>query len=65
MSDVAFADLSEQVMELSYDQTIVLMTKLLENLKRKKAEDDYEELVKTVTAKSMQTMWEALKDDTW
>ncbi len=65
MSDVAFADLSEQVMELSYDQTIVLMTKMLENLKRKKAEDDYEELVKTVTAKSMQTMWEALKDDTW
>lgn len=65
MSDVAFADLSEQVMELSYDQTIVLMTKMLENLKRKKTEDDYEELVKTVTAKSMQTMWEALKDDTW
>ena len=48
MSDVAFADLSEQVMELSYDQTIVLMTKMLENLKRKKAEDDYEELVQAV-----------------
>lgn len=65
MSDIAFADLSEQVMALSYDQTIVLMTKMLENLKRKKSEDDYDELVKMVTEKSMKTTWEALKDDTW
>lgn len=65
MGDVAFADFTEQALSLSYDQTLILMSKLLENLKQKKAEDDYEELVKTVTAKSMQTMWETLKDDTW
>ena len=65
MSDIAFEDFTEQVLALSYEQTIILMSKMLENLKKKKAEEDYNELSKLVTKSSMHTMWEALKDDTW
>ncbi len=36
MSDFAFADFTEQALALSYDQTLILMSKLLENLKQKK-----------------------------
>lgn len=44
MSDMAFAEVTEQVLSLSYDQTILLMEKMLESLKSKKAEDDYKRM---------------------
>ena len=65
MSDVAFADFTEQVLALSYEQTIVLMGKMLESLKSKRIEEDYAEMEKAVARKSMNTMWEELKDDAW
>ena len=65
MSDVAFADFTEQVLSLSYEQTIVLMGKMLESLKSKRIEEDYAEMEKAVARKSMNTMWEELKDDSW
>ena len=65
MSDAAFADFTEQVLSLSYEQTLILMGKMLESLKSKKLEEDYEEIEKAVTRKNMNTMWEELKDDTW
>ncbi|MBQ8013996.1 MAG: hypothetical protein IJ257_06345 [Treponema sp.] len=65
MSDVAFADFTEQVLSLSYEQTIVLMGKMLESLKSKRIEEDYAEMEKAVARKSMNTMWEELKDDAW
>ena len=65
MSDVAFADFTEQALSLSYEQTIVLMGKMLESLKSKRIEEDYSEMEKDMTRKSMNAMWEELKDDTW
>ena len=65
MSDVAFADFTEQVLALSYEQTIVLMGKMLESLKSKRIEEEYAEMEKAVARKSMKTMWEELKDDSW
>ena len=65
MSDVAFADFTEQVLSLSYEQTIVLMGKMLESLKSKRIEEDYAEMEKAVARKSMNAMWEELKDDAW
>ena len=65
MSDVAFADFTEQALSLSYEQTIVLMGKMLESLKSKRIEEDYSEMEKDMTRKSMDAMWEELKDDTW
>lgn len=41
MSDLAFADFSEQVLSLSYEQTIILMGKMLESLKSKRPTEDY------------------------
>lgn len=34
MSDTAYADFTEQVLSLSYEQTIILMEKMLESLKK-------------------------------
>ncbi len=65
MSDAAFADFSEQVLSLSYEQTIILMGKLLESLKSKRIAENYTEMEKDITKASMDAMWEELKNDTW
>ena len=65
MSNVAFEDFTEQVLSLSYEQTIILMGKMLESLKSKRMEEDYTEKEKDSVRKSMNAMWEELKDDTW
>jgi len=65
MSDAAFADFTEQVLSLSYEQTIVLMGKLLESLKTKRSEENYAEMENLIARSSMNTMWEELKNDTW
>ena len=65
MSDSAFADFSEQVLSLSYEQTLILMGKMLESLKTKRSEEIYSEMEKDITRSSMNTMWEELKNDTW
>ena len=53
MSDATFADFSEQVLSLSYEQTIMLMGKLLESLKLKRIAEDYTELEKDMTRTSI------------
>ncbi|MBO7639146.1 MAG: hypothetical protein J6S91_09245 [Treponema sp.] len=65
MSDSAFAEFTNQVLSLSYEQTLILMGKLLESLKTKRNEDNYAEMEKDIARSSMNTMWEELKDDTW
>ncbi|MBQ3923710.1 MAG: hypothetical protein II707_10465 [Spirochaetales bacterium] len=65
MSEAAFADLTKQILSLSYNQTIILMSKMLESLKSKRIEEDYTEMEKDVTRSSMNAMWEELKNDTW
>lgn len=65
MSDVSFADFTEQVHSLSYEQTLTLMGKMLESLKAKRLEEGYAELEKDVTRSSRNAMWEELKNDTW
>ena len=65
MSDVAFADFTEQVLSLSYEQTLTLTSKMLESLKAKRSEENFAELEKDVTRSSMNNMWEELKNDTW
>lgn len=65
MSDVAFAEFTEQVLSLSYDQTLVLRGKMLESLKAKKSEENYAEMETDIARSAMNTMWEELKDDTW
>ena len=65
MSDSAFAEFSEQVLSLSYEQTIILMEKMLKSLKSKRIAEDYTDLEKDMTRTSMNAMWEELKDDTW
>ena len=65
MSDVAFADFTEQVLSLSYEQTLILMGKMLESLKTKRSENNYNEMEKDIARSSMNTMWEELKNDTW
>ncbi len=65
MSDVAFADFTEQVLSLSYEQTLTLMSKMLESLKTKRREENFAELEKDVTRSSMNSMWEELKNDAW
>ena len=65
MSDSAFAEFSEQVLSLSYEQTIILMEKMLESLKSKRIAEDYTEFEKDMTRTSMKAMWEELKNDTW
>ncbi len=65
MSEIAFADFTEQVLSLSYEQTIVLMGKMLESLKTKRMEEDYADMEKDIAQSSMNSMWEELKDDSW
>ena len=65
MSDPVFADFTEQVLSLSYEQTIILMGKMLEALKTKRNEENYAEMENDIARSSMNTMWEELKDDTW
>ena len=65
MSDTAYADFTEQVLSLSYDQTIILMGKMIESLKTKRNEENYTEKENDIARSSMNTMWEELKNDTW
>ena len=65
MSDAAFEDFTKQVLELSYEQTLTLMEKMLESLKTKRKEENYSEMEKDIARSSMNTMWEELKNDTW
>ena len=65
MSDTAYADFTEQVLSLSYEQTIILMEKMLESLKKKRNEENYAEMENDIARSSMNTMWEGLKNDTW
>ena len=65
MGDVAFAQLTEQALSLSYDQTLILIMKMLENLKSKKTAEWDKEMDDAVVQSSMNTMWEELKDDAW
>ena len=65
MSEVAFADFTEQVLSLSYEQTLTLMGKMLESLKAKRSEANFAELEKDVVRNSVKAMWEELKNDTW
>ena len=43
MSDIAFTDFTEQVLSLSYEQTLILIGKMLESQKSKRIEEDYTE----------------------
>jgi len=65
MSDTAYADFTEQVLSLSYEQTIILMEKMLESLKKKRNEENYAEMENDIARSSMNTMWEELKNDAW
>ena len=65
MSDTAYVDFTEQVLSLSYEQTIILMGKMLESLKTKRNEENYTEMENNIARSSMNTMWEELKNDTW
>ena len=65
MSDSAYADFTEQVLSLSYEQTIILMGKMLESLKNKRNEENYAEMESDISRSSMNAMWEELKNDTW
>ena len=65
MSDIAYADFTEPVLSLSYEQTIILMGKMLESLKTKRNEENYTEMENDIARSSMNTMWEELKNDTW
>lgn len=65
MSDSAYADFTEQVFSLSYEQTIILMGKMLESLKNKRNEENYAEMENDIARSSMNAMWEELKNDTW
>ena len=65
MSDAAYVDFTEQVLSLSYEQTIILMGKMIESLKTKRNEENYTEMENDIARSSMNTMWEELKNDTW
>ncbi len=65
MSDTAYVDFTEQVLSLSYEQTIILMGKMIESLKTKRNEENYTEMENDIARSSMNTMWEELKNDTW
>ena len=56
MSDSAFADFTEQVLSLSYEQTIILMGKMLESLKNKRNEENYTEMENDISRSSMNAM---------
>ena len=69
MSDTVFADVTEKVLSLSYEQTIVLMEKMLENLRSKfsntESVSSYEKTEQIVSNHTMNSMWKELKNDTW
>ncbi len=69
MSDAVFADITEKVLSLSYEQTIVLMEKMLENLRGKISDTEsvssYEKMEQIVSNHTMNSMWKELKNDTW
>ena len=65
MGDMAFAQFTEQALSLSYDQTLTLIMKMLENLKAKKTAEWEKEMDDAIVQSSMRTMWEELKDDAW
>jgi len=65
MSDITFENFTQQIQSLSYDQTLVLMEKLLESLKTKKNEENYSQLENDITQNSMNTIWKELENDTW
>ena len=65
MSDTAYVDFTEQVLSLSYEQTIILMGKMIESLKTKRNEENYTEMENDIARSSMNTMWEELKNDIW
>jgi len=65
MVDTVFEDFTKQALSLSYDQSIILMGKMLEALKSKKREENYSEMENDISRSSMNTMWEELKNDTW
>lgn len=70
MADIAFEDVTKQVLSLSYEQTIILMEKMLENLKTKHSvqkdeKAEYNKMAENLARSSMNTMWEELKNDTW
>ena len=70
MADMAFEDVTKQVLSLSYEQTIILMEKMLENLKTKHSvqkdeKAEYNKMAENIAQSSMNTMWEELKNDTW
>lgn len=56
MSDTAYADFTEQVLSLSYEQTIILMGKMLESLKTKRNGENYTEMENDIARSSMNTM---------
>ena len=65
MGEVALAQLTEQALSLSYDQTLILIMKMLENLKSKRSAEWDKEIDDAVVRSSMNSMWEELKDDAW
>lgn len=69
MSDAIFADVTEKVLNLSYEQTIILMEKMLENLRNKISNtelvSEYEKMEDIVSKQTMNSMWEELKNDAW
>ena len=65
MSDITFENFTQQIQSLSYDQTLVLMEKLLESLKTKKNEENYSQLENDITQNSMNNIWKELENDTW
>lgn len=65
MGDAAFAQLTEQALNLSYDQTLILIMKMLENLKSKRSTEWDKEMDDAVVQSSMNAMWEELIYDAW
>ena len=65
MSDLAFEHFTNQIESLSYDQTLQLMSKLIELLKTKKNDNDYDQLEQDVIQNSVNTIWKELENDTW
>ena len=69
MPEALFTEVTEKVLALSYEQTILLMEKMLENLRNKQPKNEslsaYEKMENSISTHTMNTMWEELKNDTW
>lgn len=70
MAEIAFDEVTKQVLSLSYEQTIILMEKMLDNLKAKhflqnNEKTEYNKMAENIAQSSMNAMWEELKNDTW